>query len=197
MKPVTPLLTVDALIMYNGELVLIKRKNPPYKDQFALPGGFVEIGETVEQAVVREAKEETGLDITVINLIGVYSDPLRDPRGHTVSICFMAYGGGDLKAGSDAEDIKLFNLYDLPKLAFDHNKIIEDAIKNVEALPEKVIVIEDMPRDVAKEKIKELIKQSEAPLYPDEISEKLRIDFELVMSITDELIKEGNIEVNE
>ena len=117
MKPVTPLLTVDALIIYDGELVLIKRKNPPYKGQFALPGGFVDIGETVEQATIREAKEETGLDINITRLLGVYSDPLRDPRGHTISICFMAYGEGDLRASSDAEDVKLFNLYDLPKLA--------------------------------------------------------------------------------
>ena len=197
MKPVTPLLTVDALIIYEGKLVLIKRKNPPYKDQFALPGGFVDIGERVEQATIREAKEETGLDIYITRLLGVYSDPLRDPRGHTVSICFTAYGEGDLKAGSDAEGIKLFNLHDLPKLAFDHNKIVEDFIYNVGAIPEDILIIEEMPRDIAKEKIKELIKQSDIDLYPDEISEKLHIDFELVMEITEELIKEGKVAVND
>ncbi len=127
MKPVTPLLTVDAVIMYEGKLVLIKRKNHPYKDIFALPGGFVDIGETVEQAVIREAKEETGLDIDIIKLIGVYSDPKRDPRGHTVSICFLAKGKGNLNAGSDANDIGLFDINNLPDLAFDHNKIIKDA----------------------------------------------------------------------
>ncbi|VVB88396.1 ADP-ribose pyrophosphatase [uncultured archaeon] len=134
MKPVTPLLTVDALIIYEGKLVLIKRKNPPYKDQFALPGGFVEIGETVEEAVVREAKEETGLDIELIKLAGVYSDPSRDPRGHTVSVCFLALGKGNLKAGSDAKDTRLFSLSQIPALAFDHNKIIEEAKSDINGI---------------------------------------------------------------
>ncbi|MGB8218042.1 MAG: NUDIX hydrolase, partial [Candidatus Methanoperedens sp.] len=105
MKPVTPLLTVDALIIFERKLVLIRRGNPPFKNYFALPGGFVELGETVEAAVVREAKEETGLDIEIIKLLGVYSDPLRDPRGHTVSVCYLSKGRGKLKAGSDAKDI--------------------------------------------------------------------------------------------
>jgi len=131
MKPVTPLLTVDALIIYEGRLVLIKRKNPPYQNQFALPGGFVEIGETVETAAVREAKEETGLDIKLLKLLGVYSDPSRDPRGHTVSVCFLAAGMGNLKAGSDAKNIGLFGLNEIPKLAFDHNKIIEEAKSDI------------------------------------------------------------------
>lgn len=131
MKPITPLLTVDAIIMYDEKLVLIKRKNPPYKNMSALPGGFVDIGETVEQAVIREAKEETGLDIEIINLIGVYSDPKRDPRSHTVSICFLTKGKGNLSAGSDADDIGLFSLDNLPELAFDHEKIIKDARKMI------------------------------------------------------------------
>lgn len=124
----TPLLTVDALVIYEEKIVLIKRKNPPYENMFALPGGFVEVGETVEHAVIREAKEETGLDIEIIRLLGVYSDPNRDPRGHTVSVCFITAGYGDLKAGDDAKDAKLFDIYSLPELAFDHKKIIEDAI---------------------------------------------------------------------
>lgn len=132
MKPITPLLAVDALIIYKRKLVLIKRKNPPYKDQFALPGGSVEIGETVEDATIREAKEETDLDIEIVRLLGVYSDPKRDPRSHTVSICFIARGEGNLRAGSDAKDIGLFDLNQLPELAFDHNKIIEDAKKDIE-----------------------------------------------------------------
>jgi len=125
--PVTPFLTVDALIIYEGKLVLVKRKNAPYQGRFALPGGFVEVGETVEEAVAREAKEETGLDIEIIKLLGVYSDPSRDPRGHTVTICFLAKGSGNLKAGSDAKETGLFGLNEIPELAFDHNKIIKDA----------------------------------------------------------------------
>jgi len=125
--PKTPFLTVDALIIHEGKLVLIRRMNPPFENQFALPGGFVEIGETVEAAAVREAKEETGLDIELVRLLGVYSDPSRDPRGHTVTVCYLARGFGKLKAGSDAKDIRLFGFNEIPKLAFDHNKIIENA----------------------------------------------------------------------
>ncbi len=134
MKPVTPLLTVDALIIYKGKLVLVKRKNPPYQGCFALPGGFVEVGETVEAAVAREAKEETGLDIEIIKLQGVYSDPSRDPRGHTVSIGYIAKGSGMLKAGSDAKDTGIFGLNEMPKLAFDHNKIIENAKSDINGI---------------------------------------------------------------
>ncbi len=134
MKPVTPLLTVDALIIFEGKIVLIRRRNQPFKNHFALPGGFVEVGETVEAAVVREAKEETGLDIEIIKLLDVYSDPLRDPRGHTVSVCYLAKGRGNLKAGSDAKDIGLFGLDEMPELAFDHNKIIENARSDINGI---------------------------------------------------------------
>jgi len=129
--PVTPLLTVDALILFEGKIVLIRRKNPPFENDFALPGGFVEVGETVEAATVREAKEETGLDISLIKLLGVYSDPARDPRGHTVTICYLAKGFGKLKAGSDAKDIRLFGFNEIPKLAFDHNEIIRNAKSDI------------------------------------------------------------------
>jgi len=129
--PVTPLLTVDALILYDGKIVLIRRLNPPFENDFALPGGFVEVGETVEAATVREAKEETGLDISLIKLLGVYSDPARDPRGHTVTICYLAKGFGKLKAGSDAKDIRLFGFDEIPKLAFDHNEIIKNAKSDI------------------------------------------------------------------
>jgi 8-oxo-dGTP diphosphatase len=129
--PVTPLLTVDALILFEGKIVLIRRLNPPFENDFALPGGFVEVGETVEVATVREAKEETGLDISLIKLLGVYSDPARDPRGHTVTICYLAKGFGKLKAGSDAKDIWLFGFNDIPKLAFDHNEIIKNAKSDI------------------------------------------------------------------
>lgn len=123
-KPVTPLLTVDILIVQSEKLVLIRRRNPPYQGQWALPGGFVEVGETVEEAAVREANEETGLDVELKGLVGVLSDPGRDPRGHTVSICFAALGQGTPKASSDAQDVALFDLDDLPPLAFDHQHII-------------------------------------------------------------------------
>ncbi|ADB57867.1 NUDIX domain-containing protein [Archaeoglobus profundus] len=126
MKCIT--LTVDAIIPYKGGIVLIKRKNEPFKDHYALPGGIVEYGETVENALIREVKEETGLDVKPYRLIGVYSDPNRDPRGHFVSVCFIAIPkGGELKASSDAKDVGVFKLDSLPKLAFDHNKMIEDA----------------------------------------------------------------------
>ncbi|NJD76066.1 MAG: NUDIX hydrolase [Candidatus Methanoperedens sp.] len=134
MRPVTPLLTVDALVIFKGKIVLIRRKNPPFKDKFALPGGFVEVGETVETAAAREAKEETGLDIEIMKLIGVYSDPSRDPRGHTVSVCFLAKGNGNIKAGSDAKDTGLFSLNEIPELAFDHNRIVEDARSDINGI---------------------------------------------------------------
>lgn len=132
--PITPLLTVDAIIVYEGKLVLIRRMNPPYENQFALPGGFVEVGETVEEAAVREAKEETGLDIELIKLLGVYSEPSRDPRGHTVTVCYLARGFGKLKAGSDAKDIRLFGFSEIPKLAFDHNKIVENGKSDIDGI---------------------------------------------------------------
>lgn len=132
--PKTPLLTVDALILYDNKLVLIRRRNPPFENDFALPGGFVEVGEPVEAAIVREAKEETGLEIEIIKLLGVYSEPSRDPRGHTVSVCYLARGFGKLKAGSDAKDIRLFGFSEIPKLAFDHNKIVENAKSDIDGI---------------------------------------------------------------
>jgi 8-oxo-dGTP diphosphatase len=123
----TPLLAVDAIVLLDGRIALIKRANQPFKGSFALPGGFVEIGESVECAVQREVKEETGLDFKPDRLVGVYSDPSRDPRGHVVSVCFIGEGTGGLRSGSDAKDAALFSLEDLPPLAFDHGRIISDA----------------------------------------------------------------------
>lgn len=124
-------LTVDLVILYKDGIVLIKRRNEPYKGYWALPGGFVEYGERVEDAAVREAKEETGLKIELLDLIGIYSDPNRDPRGHTVTIAFLAKGRGTLKGGDDASEARVFSLSEIKnlKLAFDHRKIIEDALR--------------------------------------------------------------------
>jgi len=138
MVPITPKLTVDAVIILNGKIVLIKRKNPPYQGNFALPGGFVEIGETTEEATVREVHEETALSIKIIKLLGVYSDPLRDPRGHTVSVCYLVSGEGKPKADSDAEDIGLFDITDMPQMAFDHNMIIDNARDDIDAILSKM-----------------------------------------------------------
>ena len=122
-----PVLTVDVVIKKDEGYVFIKRKKEPYKGWWAIPGGIVEYGETVEEAARREAKEETGLDVRLIKLIGVYSDPSRDPRGHYISVAFLAEcEGGELKSGDDAEEVRVFK--EPPKLAFDHDKIFRDAI---------------------------------------------------------------------
>ena len=125
------MLAADALILFDGGIVLIRRENPPYQGYYALPGGFVEVGETVEEAAKREAKEETGLDIILLKLVGVYSKPDRDPRGHVVSICYLAQGRGDLLAGSDAGSAEVFDPEDLPPLAFDHAQIIRDGLEKL------------------------------------------------------------------
>lgn len=128
-----PSLTVDAVIVCEDDsIVLIKRKKDPYRGSWALPGGFVEYGERVENAVVREVMEETGLEIDLKQIVGVYSDPKRDPRGHTVTICYIAFKtGGKLKADTDACEVKCIfkDEIDKLKLAFDHSLIIEDAFK--------------------------------------------------------------------
>ena len=128
----SPFLTVDTVVMENSSILLIKRKNDPYKGSWALPGGFVEYGETVENAAVRETKEETGLDVKLKELVGVYSDPKRDPRGHTVTVCFLGIKiGGTLKSATDADDAKFFDLKEIKTLdlAFDHERIIQDSLK--------------------------------------------------------------------
>jgi 8-oxo-dGTP diphosphatase len=134
MVPQTPSLTVDAIILFKNRLVLVKRKNPPYKGNFALPGGFVARGESTEKAIVRESFEETFLIVDIIKLVGVYSDPQRDPRGHIVSVCYLTTGSGRLKSGSDASSSKLFELESIPELAFDHNKMINDAKSDINAV---------------------------------------------------------------
>jgi len=125
----TPLLAVDSVIFFEGGVVLIRRSNPPFQGCYALPGGFVEVGESTEEAVVREAKEETGLLIDLVGLVGVYSDLHRDPRGHVVSVCYFSKGSGKLESGSDAKSAEVFPIGDLPMLAFDHDKMIGDALR--------------------------------------------------------------------
>ncbi len=125
----TPLLAVDAVIFFGGGIVLIRRKNPPYQGCYALPGGFAEVGESTEAAACREAKEETSLEIDILGLAGVYSDPARDPRGHVVSVAYLAAGRGTLQSGSDAGSAEVFPLDALPSLAFDHKEIIDDAVR--------------------------------------------------------------------
>ena len=136
--PTTPLLTVDAVIILNRKIVLIKRKKPPFKNNFALPGGFVEVGETTEAAVIREANEETGLSIDIIKLVGVYSEPSRDPRGHTVSVCYLAIGHGEPRAATDAAGVALFDIKELPDIAFDHQKMIDDAGDDINGILSKM-----------------------------------------------------------
>ena len=125
----TPLLAVDSVILFGRGVVLIKRMNPPFQGCYALPGGFVEVGESTEEAVVREVREETGLEIDIVGLVGVYSDPHRDSRGHVVSVCYFSKGLGNLVSGSDAKSAGVFPLDNLPMLAFDHDKMIGDAIR--------------------------------------------------------------------
>jgi len=120
----TPAPTVDIIIAYGGGIVLIRRKNPPYG--WALPGGFVDYGESVEHAAAREAKEETNLEVDGLTLLGVYSDPARDPRGHTISTVFTARGSGDLRGQDDAAAAAVFTLDNLPDLVFDHARILAD-----------------------------------------------------------------------
>ncbi|ATZ60921.2 MAG: NUDIX hydrolase [Methanosarcinales archaeon Met12] len=127
-------LTVDAIILMDNNIVLIKRKNPPFEGYYALPGGFVERGETVEQALIREIKEETGLDIRIVKLVGVYSDPDRDPRGHVISLCYLVRASGTIAPDSDAGDVELFDVSRLPELAFDHEQMVNDAMEDINGI---------------------------------------------------------------
>ncbi len=124
-------LTVDGIVSRGAgnkmEILLIRRGKAPFKGKWALPGGFVEYGETVESAVIREVKEETGFDTRILKLVGVYSDPKRDPRKHTASVVYaLKITGGVLLGGDDASDARFFPVSAMPSLAFDHAKVIAD-----------------------------------------------------------------------
>lgn len=133
--PQTPYLTTDGIVeVYrNGEfrgIVLIERKNPPHG--LALPGGFVDRGERVEAALVREMQEETGLEVRIKRLLGVYSDPDRDPRFHTVSVVYVAEAEGEPKGADDAKRADIYPIEKIPmeKLVFDHARILEDYLQS-------------------------------------------------------------------
>jgi ADP-ribose pyrophosphatase YjhB (NUDIX family) len=120
-----PIPTVDLIIHSGDGILMVKRRNPP--EGWALPGGFVDYGESVESAAVREAKEETGLDVELTRQFHTYSDPERDPRHHTITTVFLAKAKNKAVAGDDAEEIGVFGKDNLPdRIAFDHRDIIND-----------------------------------------------------------------------
>ena len=132
--PKTPYLTTDGIIeVYEGDrfrgIVLIERHYEPLG--FALPGGFVEVGERVEDALVREMKEETTLDVTIEYLLGIYSDPKRDPRFHTASAVYVAKAQGEPRGEDDAKEANVYALDAIPfeKLVFDHADIVKDYLQ--------------------------------------------------------------------
>lgn len=127
--PVTPLMTADIIIELENndktQIVLIERLNAPFG--WAIPGGFVDKGESIESAAIREAKEETGLDVTLKCLLGCYSDPARDPRFHTASLVYIASANGVPVAGDDAKTTRIFDIDSIDvELAFDHQQIVDD-----------------------------------------------------------------------
>jgi len=129
--PKTPALTTDCVIFdAGGRVLLIRRAHEPFRGAYALPGGFVDIGETVEEACRREVREEVGIEVDDLRLVGVYSDPKRDPRGHTVSVAFTATAaaGATPQAGDDAASAEWVADWRGIKLAFDHAQILEDAV---------------------------------------------------------------------
>lgn len=122
-----PSVTADGMVIKNNEIVLIKRGREPFKGSYALPGGFLNYGESLEECVFREVQEETGLKTEIVELVGVYSARDRDPRGHVVTAVYhLRPTGGSLHAGDDADEAEWVSLSKLPKFAFDHGKIVQD-----------------------------------------------------------------------
>lgn len=120
-----PRVAVDGIVLFEGKIVAIRRRNEPFRGMPALPGGFVELGETTEIAVVREVREETGLETRVVRLVGVFSNPERDPRGHVVAVVYdLALVGGAPAAASDATGVVLIDPGAVPAMAFDHAAIV-------------------------------------------------------------------------
>lgn len=130
-KPVTPLLTVDCVVLdAEGRVLLIRRGRPPFEGAYAFPGGFVDVGETVENAARRELMEETGVKAGKLTLVGVYSAPSRDPRGHTASVAFLTrVRSGKAKAGDDAAAVEWVKPGPRLAMAFDHRAILRDALR--------------------------------------------------------------------
>lgn len=128
-----PPLAADGVLIEDDRILLIRRGGPPYSGMHALPGGFVELGEMVEDAVVREVYEETGIISEIIALIGIYSAPDRDPRGHTISAAYLLrYLDGSPKGGDDARSADWHPLNDIPSLAFDHMDIVKEGVSRYE-----------------------------------------------------------------
>lgn len=134
--PRNPFPTVDIVLYRDGRgVLLIERRNPPHG--WALPGGFIDYGESAEQAAVREAFEETGLKVRLTGLLGVYSEPDRDPRFHTLSVVFIAVADGNQtpQAGDDAGNVRFFPVDELPDMAFDHRRIVDDFARRLAPNP--------------------------------------------------------------
>ena len=131
-----PAVTADCIVFYKEDnkiyVLLIKRKNEPYKDFWAFPGGFINIDESAEDAALRELKEETGLDISTVEQLKAYSNPNRDPRERVITIAFIAESQiKKVKGGDDAKEARWFDISNLPPLAFDHDQILKDALGKI------------------------------------------------------------------
>jgi 8-oxo-dGTP diphosphatase len=121
----------DMVLVEDGKMLLVRRGREPFKGEWATPGGRIEDGETAEECAKREMKEETGLDVEILKLTGIYSDPKRDPRGIIAAAYLVRRVGGIVKGGDDAEEAKWFELDSLPKLCADHKTIIADALRQL------------------------------------------------------------------